>query len=155
MNIKTLSQMAIHLATADARVYIQLSRSLDAAASKVEKRAKRKIGSYQDANGLHQAWPELAERTKRDRVRKGFTENDPLLRTGSLRNSISHRTKGLKAVIGSTSDVAVHQELGTYKIPPRPFLGAALYEELDAIKQIVGGAAIAGIVGTKVKTYEV
>jgi hypothetical protein len=46
----------------------------------------------------------------------------PWLRSGSLRASIAHQTEGTVSVIGSTSDVAVDQELGTRSIPPRPFL---------------------------------
>lgn len=154
-NITNLAQMAAHLALNDARVVIGLHAALEKAAKRVEKRAKGKLGNYQNGNGMHDAWPELAESTKVDRVRKGFTENDPLLRTGGLRDSIKHQTKGLTAVIGTDSDVAVWQELGTAKIPPRPFLGAALYEELDNIKKIVGHATVSGIVGNKILTHDV
>ena len=46
----------------------------------------------------------------------------PWLRTGKLRASIGHQTDGAVAVVGSSSEVAVDQELGTPSIPPRPFL---------------------------------
>ena len=41
-------------------------------------------------------------------VAKGFTPDDPLLRTGQLRDSISHQVQGLDAVVGSTSEVMVY-----------------------------------------------
>jgi phage gpG-like protein len=154
-NITTLANMAAHLAMADARILQGLHLALEKSAQKVEKRAKGKLGNYQDDNGMHPAWAELADSTKADRVNKGFSENDPLLRTGGLRDSITHETRGLTAVIGTDSDVAVYQELGTAKIPPRPFLGAALYEELDAIKERLGHATVYGIVGGNQLSHDI
>ena len=54
----------------------------------------------------------------------GSDHETPWLETGSLRDSISYDVQGTEAVIGSGSDVAVYQELGTPSIPPRPFLGS-------------------------------
>ncbi|CAJ0705821.1 HK97 gp10 family phage protein [Ralstonia holmesii] len=150
-----LASFAAHLVLAEVTAHKALEKGLDKAAAHIEHAAKDKIGEYQAANGMHEAWPELAESTKEDRVRKGFTENDPLLRTGDLRDSISHETHGLEAAIGSTSDIAVYQELGTDKIPPRPFLGAAAYESIDEVKKLVGGAVITGIVGGNSLDYKV
>lgn len=137
--------MAQHLATQPALMLAHLDRALEKAAVKVEKRAKAKIGKYQDTDGMHDAWPELADSTKADRVRKGFTENDPGLRTGDMRDSIEHKTKQLEAVIGSNSDKLLYFELGTNKQPPRSVLGAALYQEMPEILKIVGGATVKGI----------
>lgn len=150
-----LASFAAHLALAEVAAHKALEKGLDKAADHIERAAKGKIGEYQGANGMHDAWPEQADSTKEDRVRKGFTENDPLLRTGALRDSISHETHGLEAAIGSTSDIAVYQELGTDKIPPRPFLGAAAYESIDEVKKLVGGAVITWIVGGNSLDYKV
>ena len=46
----------------------------------------------------------------------------PWLRTGALRDSITVGEADSGVVVASTSDVAVHQELGTRTMPPRPFL---------------------------------
>lgn len=154
MNL-TLAEMALHLVTAEAKLLVSLEHGLEKVAATIDQAAKDKIGEYQAANGMHDAWPELADSTKAERSRLGFTENDPLLRTGELRDSISHETKGLEAAIGSTSDIAVYQEMGTDKIPPRPFLGAAAYEHIEDVKKIVGGAVITGIVGGKALDYKV
>ena len=154
-SITSLAHMAAHLALADARILQGLHSALEKSAQKVEKRAKGKLGKYQGSNGMHGAWNELADSTKADRVSKGFSDNDPLLRTGALRNSIKHETRGLTAVIGTNSDVAVYQELGTAKIPPRPFLGAALYEELDSIKKNLGHATVSGIVGGNLLSHKI
>ena len=141
----SLAHMAQHLATQPAHLLINLEHGLEKAAAKVEKRAKAKIGTYQDTDGAHGAWPELADSTKSDRVRKGFTENDPGLRNGAMRKSIKHKTKHLEASIGSNSDNLVWFELGTKKQPPRSVLGAALFEAMPEVLKIVGGATVSGI----------
>src|ERR1700745_1703668 len=57
-------------------------------------------------------WPQLAQSTQKDRVKKGFAANEPLLRTGELRDSIeitiSH--DGMSAEIGSNNEKAVWHE---------------------------------------------
>jgi HK97 gp10 family phage protein len=125
-------------------------RALEKAARVVEKRAKEKIGEYQDQAGPFIAWPELAESTKADRVRQGFPEDEPLLRTGEMRDSIEHMVKDSEAYVGSNNDKAVWQELGTEHIPPRSFLGGAAAEKTEEICNIVGETARAFLVGEKV-----
>src|ERR1700735_5045577 len=44
--------------------------------------AKAAIGTYKFR------WPHLAESTQEDRLRKGFSEDEPGLRTGEMRESI-------------------------------------------------------------------
>lgn len=123
----------------------------------IEQEAKDEIGHYQAAMGEHQAWPELADSTKKDRVRKGFPEDEPLLRTGELRDSISSKADALSVTIGSTSDVMVYQELGTATIPPRPVLGTALYKNKDKVVVGIGAAVFETVsLGKRVtrKAYE-
>lgn len=112
--------------------------SLDLVGKSITKEAKEEIGNYQPAMGEFQAWAQLADATKKDRVRKGFSENEPLLRTGALRDSISYNVHGLNVTIGSTSDIMVYQEFGTSKIPARPVLGTALYKNKDKIVEFLG-----------------
>jgi phage gpG-like protein len=54
----------------------------------------------------------------------GQDHSAPWLQTGALRASISHHTDGMIAVVGSSCDVAVDQELGTKTDPPRSFLAS-------------------------------
>ena len=124
--------------------------ALERAAVIVEKRAKAKLGEYQDQAGPFVAWPELADATKADRVRKGFTENDPGLRTGEMRDSIEHTVLDGEAHVGSDDDKLVYFELGTIHQPPRSALGGAVVEETDRICEIVGESAVAALVGEKV-----
>ncbi|WP_045736805.1 HK97-gp10 family putative phage morphogenesis protein [Xanthomonas sp. MUS 060] len=143
----SLAAFATQLTVLEAGVVFQLEKGLDAVAAKIEKTAKEEIGEYQEAIGPFPAWEELADSTKEDRIYKGYTENDPLLRSGELRDSISHETKGLEAAIGSDSDIAVYQEMGTETIPPRPFLGPAVEYNHESIRKIVGGALVVGLLG--------
>lgn len=113
---------------------------LERAAVKIEKAAKEKIGDYQPEAGPFASWAGLAESTKEDRERKGFSPDEPLLRTGALRDSIEHRIGFQEAHVGSDSPVAEYQELGTNKIPPRSFLGGALFEQAPKIVEQLGVA---------------
>ena len=122
---------------------IAARKALQKAAKLVEKRAKEKIGEYQKQAGPFIAWPELAESTKADRARHGYPEDEPLLRSGEMRDSIGRATSidGLEVQIGSNSDIAVWQELGTQHIPPRSFLGGATAEKLHEIKEIMAATS--------------
>lgn len=117
--------------------------ALELGAKAIQHEAKRVIGTY-----LFD-WPQLAPATQADRERQGFPANEPLLRTGEMRDSIQYEIiePGKEAEIGSNDDIAVYQELGTATIPPRSFLGAsAAYLEkpiVNMIKETVG-AAVAG-----------
>ena len=104
------------------RLKIAIDEGLLAAASYVQEAAKEKFGFYQ------KGWEELAPATKQDRARHGYPENEPLLRDGTLRDSVGIRMRPLGASIGSDDPVMIYQEKGTTRtgwkgakgIPPRP-----------------------------------
>lgn len=125
-------------------------KGLKKAAILVEKTAKSEFGNYQPGVDVFPAWKELADATKQDRIEKGFTPNDPLLRTGGLRDSISHKVDGFKAAVGSESEIMADHEFGTSRIPPRPVLGPALFRNKEKIKKILGAAIAEGIASGKV-----
>jgi HK97 gp10 family phage protein len=117
--------------------------ALEAGAQMIRDEAKHVIGTYEFE------WPQLAPATQADREAKGYPANEPLLRTGEMRDSITYTivTPGELAEIGSNSDIAVYQELGTATIPARPFLlSSAFYKEKAVARMIrdVVGAAVAG-----------
>lgn len=100
----------------------------------LEEEAKEKIGHLQKGGGEFEDWKELADSTKRDKERLGYVFNEeynPLFRTGKLRDSISHVVNRVnhKLYVGSTDPVAKYQELGTFRIPPRSFLGLTFFKE--------------------------
>ena len=146
----SLAHLAAHFAEIALKQHEMEHHALEKVGVIVEKRAKEKIGEYQVQTGPFEAWKELADYTKADRVNKGFSENDPLLRTGDLRDSIGHQVHGSEVDIGSASDIAVYQELGTIKIPPRSFLGGALIENMEEVMNIVGESARAYLFGEAV-----
>ena len=81
----------------------------------VKSEAKAAIGTYR------YGWPRLKPATV---ARKG--KDTPLLQTGELKNSIESQKVGEHQYeVGSTSKKAVWHELGTPRIPPRPFLSEA------------------------------
>lgn len=91
-------------------------------------------------------WQDLAESTIKEKARLGFTgqrsATDPLLRTGVLESSISASAdrQGLtvKGVVGSDDEVAGYQEVGTSRIPARPFLASSLIEGQQIIEESMG-----------------
>lgn len=155
MNFNNMSAFANYLA--DINIVPKIKDAMNQIGSIVEKSAKEQFGEYQPVVGPFEKWEELKESTKLERLKKGFTENDPLLRTGKLKRSIKHTVKiyserGInllnetsEVVIGSTSDVMVYQELGTKTIPPRPVLGPALYKNVHEVKKILGRASFSAI----------
>jgi HK97 gp10 family phage protein len=142
VSFESITHFVTHLAKVELAIRASTHKALDQAAKIIEVDAKKQIGDYQAEVGPFAGWVELADSTKADRVAKGFTENDPLLRTGGLRDSISRQVEGDEAAVGSTSDIAVYQELGTDKIPPRPFLGPAAFKNRDRIESLLGLAVI-------------
>ena len=100
--------------------------------------------------------PALAEQAERiaTRVREGLSEqpggaghDEPWLRSGALRGSVGVQAEGLQAAVGSSDPAAVPQELGTARMPARPFLmpvAAAMGEE---VARAVGAAVMAALRG--------
>ena len=128
---------------------------LTKAALMIERDAKQSVGTYQDAAPPFAGWAELADSTKDDRVRKGFSENEPELRTGALRDSYGHDVEMTgpmsgEAVIGSNSDVAVWQELGTKNMPPRTIIGGAAVRQSPKVAALIGKSVHMALVGEEV-----
>jgi phage gpG-like protein len=120
-------------------------------AVKVQSTAKLKFGVYQEGVGGFPAWEALADSTVAQKERAGGSE-DPLIghyvqktgggAGGELRNSVLTQIEGLSAVVGTNNKVGTYQEFGTARIPPRPFLRSALYQEQSFIKMAFRKAII-------------
>jgi hypothetical protein len=142
---------ALHLLLIEA-AQIELERhALETAAEQIEAAAKAKIGDYQGQAGPFSAWQSLADSTKDQRVDAGYPEDEPLLRSGEMRDSIEHKIGVHEAYIGSNSDIALYQELGTEKIPARSFLGGAAFEQAPKIVEELGIEICAVLSGTSKK----
>ncbi len=129
----------------------------------IQHEATAEIGHYQGEAGPFPAWEELDKDTKAQRVALGFTENDPLLRTGALRDHIDMTAGAEKATIGvphevvgdgskanpirDIGDVATYLELGTSHMPPRSFLGGAAVRKTSQAVDAAAGAVAAALAG--------
>jgi phage gpG-like protein len=120
---------------------------LELCAQIVEASAKEEIGEYQGEVGAFPAWAPLVESTVEEKERLGYAPPDnPLWRTGELKESISHEVENDEAVIGSDSEIMVYHEFGTSKMAMRPVLGPALAKNLEVIGAILGKFTTGGFV---------
>lgn len=76
----------------------------------------------------------------------------PLLRTGTLRDSIESRALGLYGEIGSDEKRALYNEMGTpgalYPVPPRPFLAKGMMEASYDVEELAGEVAFSVLMPT-------
>jgi phage gpG-like protein len=107
----------------------------------VQKKAKAAIGK------THEEWPALTESTIKDKQRHGYKTPAPLLRTGAMRDSIQYVVHGNEGCVGSDSEIAVFQELGTSRIPPRSFLVSSAIASEDKIHRMAAAATVAALSG--------
>lgn len=139
-----LEQLGRELSFASIKIASELELGFHIIVKDIEETAKEEIGVYQPAYGPFEAWAPLAESTKADRVSQGYTEDDPLLRSGELRDSIESEVVGLAAIVGTKSQIGFWQEVGTENIPPRPFIGSAYVRKIDPLMESIGRAISQG-----------
>jgi phage gpG-like protein len=135
-NFRNLGDAIAHFVTMQADIKLAEEAAVAMAMKIVQRTAKRMIGK--SGNPF---WPELAQSTIEDKIRHGWPVPSPLLRTGELRDSIE--TAGpfrsgntVRGYVGSNNDKAVWHELGTSRVPPRPFLSlAAMGKEKEIVEK--------------------
>lgn len=128
--------------------------ALEAAAGLTAKVVKRNVrAAFGDSSKL----AHLAPATQADRVAKGYTPDDPLLRTGELlRDSIEDDFSplmggGAVAGVGSPEEVLKYHEFGYINartgnaVPPRPVLQTGLKESVPEITAALKGAVNAAL----------
>jgi hypothetical protein len=108
----------------------------------IQKRAKASIG--QEHPGI---WAPLAPSTLADKAKAGYSVPKPLLRTGELRGSIEYTVTGNEGCVGSNDPVAVYQEMGTSRIPPRSFLRSAAISSEPKIHRLAAAVTMAAFAG--------
>ena len=89
-------------------------------------------------------WAPLAESTLKDKASKGFPVPSPLLRTGDMADSIKRELDpvDLSVTIGSSKKTALWQEIGTSRIPPRPFLALGMKNAIPLAEETFGAIAV-------------
>jgi phage gpG-like protein len=106
--------------------------------------ARRVLGTH-DYN-----WPELKPET----IARKLRGDTPLLETGQLRDSITWDSSGNEGHVGSNLDRAVWMELGTSRIPPRPFLAGAAAAMGPEIEKMATRAVLAVLAGRGLHSAE-
>lgn len=127
---------------------IAMTTGLEVVAISIEEEAKKEIGKYQEQKGSFPEWQELAESTIKEKERLGYGPPDnPLLRTGEMRDSIKHEVMGHEAIIGSNSPIIGYHEYGTSKMPARPVIGPAAFSKKRFIGRCIGAYVVSGFLG--------
>jgi hypothetical protein len=116
----------------------------------VAKAAREAIGKE------HEMWSALAPGTIAEKVRHGYAVPAPLLRTGEMRSSIEWTVDAakLEGCVGSDDPVALYQELGTSRIPPRSFLVSSAISMEDKIHKMAARAVVACLEGRGLHSSE-
>jgi phage gpG-like protein len=149
-NFTSFLDAAVHCGELALAMHEADKAALEKATKLLQRKVKEKFGEYQSEAGPFVAWAELAESTKQDRERQGYPEDEPLLREGTLRDSVERLVRDGEGFVGSNSDVAVYQELGTKNMPPRSTFGSAGVENMEAVIKIVGEETVIALVGEQV-----
>jgi hypothetical protein len=148
--MKTLSsfqELALLLTAATVGTLAESETMLLRAGKVIQKDAKRRIGQYQPETGPFPEWADLASSTEDEKNRLGYPLEAPLLREGTLRDSIEVEAYPHVVVIGTKMDVGAYQEFGTEKIPPRPYLGPAAYSKAPKVASAIGAFVASGLAG--------
>lgn len=139
----TFEEFAAYLRAVSVRVEPNLAMAVEVTTHAAAETARGYIGHYQGAAGGYPAWAPLAPSTLREKERLGYAPPDnPLLRTGDMRDSIVSEAESLVGRFGSDSKIALYQEMGTSRgIPPRSFIGRAAHENISTFEEQILAAA--------------
>lgn len=127
MEFRDFGEMASHATHVALACDEALHEGLKAVTKKLLKDTRDLFGSYQTGAGPFGTWQPLAQATKDDRVRQGFSPDDPLQRTGDLRDSFYAKVDRHEGGVGSDEVKALGMELGDpiKSVPARPTVGLA------------------------------
>lgn len=139
-----LDVFAREMSFASAKIAAEIEVGFRVIVKEIEETAREEIGEYQPAVGPFNAWSPLAEATKTARMRSGYSADEPLLRSGGLRDTIESEVLGLAAIVGTKSEIGLWQEVGTDRVPPRPFIGPAYVRKIDPLMESIGRAIARG-----------
>lgn len=135
----TFDEFAAFLSRSAALVRPELEADLVKIGEAQKHLAKELIGHE------HDDWPPLAESTIEEKASHGYQVPAPLLREGTLRDSIEMRVSPavLEVAVGSDDPVALYQEMGTSRIPPRPFISKSAVDNLPFAEDTLERTAVA------------
>lgn len=153
MKLDSLGELAEILEARSAAAVVATRRALKEGAEIVKTEAQGEIGRYQPARGETPAWAPLSPATQEDRVAKGFTPDDPLLRTGELRDSIEVRPVSDDAMLvgvfnPAMETIAASMEYGYFNVrarkfvAPRSFIRGSAFEKAEEVGALIERAFI-------------
>lgn len=150
----SIQAFVAHLEKTKSAVQFAAPVGVGAACDLVLDTARGLIGHYQrEDTGPFDPWDELAPRTKDERTYLGFTPNDPLSRTGELRDSYERTVSGREGAVGSNLGKAVELELGLSGgeeyLPPRSVLGIAAFRQEESVVNLMCQPIAAALAGLK------
>lgn len=151
--LQSLGELAEILEARAAGAVVATRTALKEGAELVKTEAQAKIGHYQGAVGDLPAWAPLSPATQADRIAKGYTPDDPLLRTGALRDAIEVRPIGDDEILVGVFDpemetIAAAMELGYYNVRaqkavgPRSFIRGTAFEQAVPVGELIERAYI-------------
>jgi HK97 gp10 family phage protein len=140
MSVFSLAEFAAKLVASDGSLKAAEHDVIAKGCAMVAERAKDMIGVPQPG------WATLAPET----LKRKDGVNTPLLETGELRDSITWNADAHEGYVGSNDKKAIFQELGTSRMPPRSFLGAAAVQMESDIDKMADRAVAAAFEGTGV-----
>jgi len=167
MEFDSPGAFADHLMRVAARLPSAEAVAMDHGAKVIQDAAKESLGHYQPAAGPFGAWPELAERTREERSLQGYTEDEPLKRSGVLGGHIERCAEAREARVGvpdievsheydsrpvNIGAVAEDLEFGTVDMPPRSFIGHAAFvhgEGAAGVVLSIVAAHVSGLTASK------
>jgi hypothetical protein len=141
--IYSIASFIVKLKTIDLELEMAGHAAVAAACQMIADEAKRVIGTYD------YGWPSLAPSTLAHKA-----ADTPLLESGQMRASIEWNASGNTGAVGSNSDIAVYQELGTSRISPRSFLAGAAMAMEPEIHALFKRAVVACIAGKGLHSSE-
>jgi phage gpG-like protein len=144
MTVYSLLQMAAKFHAIEADMKIVTEEIVAQACAMVAEEARRVLGTHD------YGWVDLKPET----IARKMRGDTPLLETGAMRASIQWNASDNEGYVGSNSDIAVYQELGTSRIPPRPFLSGAAIAMEAKIHKMAGRAVMAVLAGKGLNSGE-
>jgi phage gpG-like protein len=143
MTVYSILGFVAKLGAIEADLHLTESAIVAKACQMVAAEAKRVLGEG------YPEWPALQPETLARKMGPG-----PLLETGEMRASIEWNAEGNEGFVGSNNDKAVWHELGTSRIPPRPFLMGAAMRMEPLIHAMAAKAVMAVMAGRGLHSSE-
>ncbi len=147
---KSFGDLAKHLERVAKVMPLETTKALEKIGKHVEQVAKDKIGHIQQASGAFNGWEDLKDATQQAHIQAivdgeaapDAGPNSALLVKGDLRDGIKHSLekhgREHTLTVGSESQIAYWQEIGTDTIPPRPAIGPAMFENEQMGRDLLG-----------------